>query len=192
MYEVAPFHNLQQMNAAVAASASQPIFMLPVDINNEQFVDGGVREYLAIQVAIDRGATEIYAISLSPKEPEIDPRPLDKLFDIALRTASILLEDIGSNDLVLPRVLEKGVEYIHSIKQLLVARFNLDSNQVEEVFASIPNPLDSLQPFKIHIIQPDKQLPGGFGGVEFRSSSDERNHGAWTDAQKFFGTNPIS
>jgi len=56
------------------ASACQPVFMPPIKVNKNvpgeanphfQFVDGGVREYAGVEMAIDNGATEIFTILLS-------------------------------------------------------------------------------------------------------------------------------
>ncbi|WP_066389242.1 patatin-like phospholipase family protein [Neobacillus mesonae] len=47
------------------ASASIPLAFPPVKLGNENYVDGGVREILPIQAAIQEGATDVYAIIAS-------------------------------------------------------------------------------------------------------------------------------
>ncbi|MDR7078765.1 putative acylesterase/phospholipase RssA [Neobacillus niacini] len=47
------------------ASASIPLAFPPVKLGNENYVDGGVREIVPIQVAIQSGATDVYAILAS-------------------------------------------------------------------------------------------------------------------------------
>lgn len=50
---------------AVLASASIPALFRAVAMEGETYVDGGVREVLPLQVAVDLGATQIYAVSAS-------------------------------------------------------------------------------------------------------------------------------
>ena len=72
-YELVPIQNAVHFRKAILASASQPVFMPPVlvnknipDFNNQhyQFVDGGVREYAGVEMAIDQDAREIFTILL--------------------------------------------------------------------------------------------------------------------------------
>ncbi len=39
-----------------------------IEDGGNQYVDGGVREVAPLKIAIDHGATKIYAIVLSPEE----------------------------------------------------------------------------------------------------------------------------
>ncbi|MDH3735004.1 MAG: patatin-like phospholipase family protein, partial [Gemmatimonadota bacterium] len=63
----------ETLRRAVIASADQPVLMPPVMIPSgadppRQYVDGGVREYAPIRIAIDNGATDVYAIVLGPED----------------------------------------------------------------------------------------------------------------------------
>src|SRR5207344_2909858 len=80
LYSMKRIKDATHMRLAVLASACQPVFMQPVQIDfnydsgsekNYQYVDGGVREYAGIQMAIDQGASEIFCILLSPDSSEI-------------------------------------------------------------------------------------------------------------------------
>ncbi|MCH5596497.1 patatin-like phospholipase family protein [Niabella ginsengisoli] len=79
-YNVRKIVSADQFRRAILASASQPVFMPPVKVNktvpNEtfpenQFVDGGVREYAGIGMAVDAGAEEIFTIIHSAKKLRI-------------------------------------------------------------------------------------------------------------------------
>lgn len=59
---------LPDLIPAVLASAAIPGVFPPVVIGEETWVDGGVREILPLQAAIDLGADPIYAISASPPD----------------------------------------------------------------------------------------------------------------------------
>jgi NTE family protein len=50
----------------VVASAAFPLVIDPVIVDGHQLTDGGVVAYAAIEVAIQRGATEVYVVDLSP------------------------------------------------------------------------------------------------------------------------------
>lgn len=53
------------------ASASIPLAFPPVKLGGENYVDGGVREIVPIQAAIEAGATEIFAVLAS--DSDMDP-----------------------------------------------------------------------------------------------------------------------
>ena len=93
---------------AMLASTCQPVFMQPVEVFRNavpvrQYVDGGIRELTPLQVAIDNGATEILAITLSPNQSS----PLTTKFTTGIamleRTIDMLTEDVSESDYQLPR-----------------------------------------------------------------------------------------
>ncbi|GIQ70643.1 hypothetical protein DUZ99_17865 [Xylanibacillus composti] len=94
------------------ASASIPLAFPPVKLGGENYVDGGVREIIPIQAAIEAGATEIYAVlasdsSMDPARsaigghllPSFDPG-VANVGDIINRATS----DIMANEIVLNEV----------------------------------------------------------------------------------------
>jgi NTE family protein len=48
------------------ASAALPILLIPWKYEGRQYVDGGVVSDLPMRVAVDAGATELYAIDIGP------------------------------------------------------------------------------------------------------------------------------
>jgi len=79
---------------AVLASASIPFIFPPVKLGSENFVDGGVRDILPIQVALDAGADHVYAICAS--RAAVDPATSfdnKNLLDIAMRAATEIMPD---------------------------------------------------------------------------------------------------
>ena len=56
---------------AILASAAMPAIFPPVEIDGEQYIDGGVVDNVPIQRAIDAGATRIVVLLCSP--PVVDP-----------------------------------------------------------------------------------------------------------------------
>ncbi|HEU5102886.1 MAG TPA: patatin-like phospholipase family protein [Roseiflexaceae bacterium] len=53
---------------AVVASSAIPVIFDPVRVSQQLLVDGGVREVIPLEVALDLGGTEVYAIAASSGE----------------------------------------------------------------------------------------------------------------------------
>jgi NTE family protein len=56
----------QSILDAIMASAALPILLIPWKYEGRQYVDGGVVSDLPMRVAVDAGATELYAIDIGP------------------------------------------------------------------------------------------------------------------------------
>ncbi|UCC84459.1 MAG: patatin-like phospholipase family protein, partial [Gemmatimonadota bacterium] len=104
---------------AILASANQPVLTPPVKIPKSgsplrQFVDGGVKEYAPFKIAIDNGATDIYAVLLSPA-PEgrrKETGEYRKVVPILVRTIDMLVDDVAENDLKVARIFNAALDYI--------------------------------------------------------------------------------
>jgi len=166
-----------QFRKAVLASACQPVFMPPVKINQDipgapdqfyQYVDGGVREYAGIEMAIQNGAKEIVAILLSAEETEVETKEFKDIYSILEKTISIFTEDVGKNDMIIPLQYNEALKYIDSVKRKM-RRAGVSKEEVDEYFTTsrTPNPFQDKIPLTIHVIRPDKPLGGGPGGLDF-------------------------
>jgi hypothetical protein len=159
------------------ASACQPVFMPPIQVNKDladdaertyQYVDGGVREYAGINMAIDNGASHIFTILLSPEGADLVEKPFEKLFGILQRTIDIFTLDVGKNDLLIPAIYNDALKYIDTVKRKMSDE-GLSQAQIDRFF-DIPgreNPFAGKKPLKIFIIRPDSPLGGGPGGLVF-------------------------
>ena len=86
------------------ASACESVFVPPLQVRrgapgaanpDHQYVDGGIVEYVGVQMARDAGANLIFAILLIPeKDNEVKPE-LTNLLDILGATVGILTSEIG-------------------------------------------------------------------------------------------------
>lgn len=82
---------------AVLASAAHPIVFEPVEANGQQYVDGGAMSNVPIEIAIEKGATTIYAINVGYGG---EPRPnITNLPNIISRTISVMLHQHLLDDL---------------------------------------------------------------------------------------------
>ncbi len=176
-YGVRTCINADHFQRAILASACQPVFMQPIMVNKNvpgevnpgfQFVDGSIREYAGIQMAIDNGATEIFTILLSAKEQPVDTAELKDLFGILQRTVDIFTEDVGKNDVIIPQQYNEALTYIDAVKQKMV-RNGIDPARVKEFFTiqGRVSPFEEKVPLQLFFIQPSKPLNGGPGGLTF-------------------------
>lgn len=85
---------------AIMASANQPVFADLVNMYNakydriEQFGDGGIRDYLPIQAAIDLGDTAIDVIQCSPFFFD-EKQPYNDILSILSRTLNLVTDAAG-------------------------------------------------------------------------------------------------
>jgi NTE family protein len=84
----------------VLASSSMPGIFRPVSFGGETYVDGGVREVLPLQVAIDLGADTVYAIHASKEAPEPGgPYAAAGIIDIVARSlVDLAIGEIARDD----------------------------------------------------------------------------------------------
>jgi NTE family protein len=183
-YEIRTFVNAEHFRKVVMASACQPVFMPPIKINlhvpgeaNPQFqyVDGGVREYAGVQMAIDAGATEIFTILLSTGEKVIVDGQFESIFPILQQTIDIFTEDVGKNDLIIPTQYNEALEYIDAVKRKM-KRSGIDAAQVDEFFRvkGRDNPYEDKVPLKLFSFRPENPLGGGPGGLNFEIAEMKR------------------
>ncbi|KAA2240512.1 patatin-like phospholipase family protein [Chitinophaga agrisoli] len=171
-YDVVKLTTAQAMREAVLASACQPVFMPPIEVSAvtekpRQFVDGGLREYAPIQLAIDNGATEIYAILLTPETPPISSERFSSAFDILEQTIDWFTTDVAVNDVQIPLLYNRALEYLAAVKQKMQDG-GIPAADIDKYF-DIPgaNPFLGKRSLTIHLIRPDAPLGGGPGGLEF-------------------------
>ena len=171
-YEILTLGNPNEMRHAIMASACQPVFMPPIEVKKgavplRQYVDGGVREYAGVQIAIDAGADEIYTILLSPLQKDPQEKPFDQTLDILSDTIDIFTTDVSYNDIHIPLLYNKALQYIASVQKNML-KANIPQANIDKYF-NIPfnNPFTGKKPLKIYIIRPETYLGGGPGGLNF-------------------------
>ena len=171
-YDVVQLTQPKQLRRAILASANQPVFMSPIEVLEganpvRQYVDGGVREYLGVQVAIDAGADEIFAIALAPPQREIVNTRYTKAFSILERTVDIFSQDVGWNDIKLPRVYNSALRYIAAAQERLRSA-GVPQSTIDSCF-NLPafEDFSGKKPLTIHHIYPEQALGGGPGGLDF-------------------------
>jgi predicted acylesterase/phospholipase RssA len=176
-YEQITFTGPDHFRRAVLASACQPVFMPPVKVNQNvagaanpdfQYVDGGVKEYAGVEIAINQGATEIFTILLSPEDKTPEAGEYKTIFPILERTIDIFTADVGKNDLIIPEQFNEGLNYIAKVKANM-KNAGLSDAQIQNFFAvnDPTNPFSNKAPLHLFTIRPTSSLGGGPGGLNF-------------------------
>lgn len=165
---------------AVLASASIPVLMNPVPISldgraADLYVDGGVREYAPVQIAIDAGATDIVCIALAPRDRGPAHESLDRLPGVLQRTIDLLSEEVGENDLRLAQLYTQANRYLQAVRERLARELNLAPAQIDSAFSppSAVNPLAGTRAVSLRVIRPLRRLAGetlGFDPAEMRAN----------------------
>ncbi|MGN7721097.1 patatin-like phospholipase family protein [Chitinophaga sp. 22620] len=169
-YDVIRIPDASTFRRAMFASACQPVFMPPyqvIESQPRQYVDGGLREYAPVDLAIDTGATEIYAILLTPEEPLEKDHLYKSPFEILQQTMDWFTMDVAVNDLRMPKYINRSLEYLKAVKTKM-KEAGLKPKEIDSFF-NIPfdNPFLGKTDLKLHIIRPEKPLNGGPGGLTF-------------------------
>lgn len=90
----------EEFVAAVLGSTNQPVFMIPSKFRGHQFVDGGVREVIPLEVCTQAGAERIFVVASSPEEKQIDSKKDYSTFlDIGIRGLGIMVREVSNGDI---------------------------------------------------------------------------------------------
>ncbi len=133
----------QTLMRAILASSSEPVLMPNVRIEDggNQYVDGGVREVAPLKIAIDHGATKIYAIVLSPEEREPTEETYIFIVKTLLRTIELFVQEVTENDINRARLYNRVLGYLEKARS--TAETMLNPAQVAAIF----DDPDNLNPF---------------------------------------------
>ena len=96
---------------ATLASASVPVLMEPTYIDGSACFDGGVRDVLPIERAIELGAERIVPIFLDPEKMEETETDYKNIREVALRTVMICMDEIIRNDFLQAKYLQSATAF---------------------------------------------------------------------------------
>lgn len=170
-FHVTTLNEPDNFRRAILASACQPVFMPPIEVMPgtvplRQYVDGGVRQYAAIQIAIEQGAEEIFAILLSSGQNVPAEKNFNNIPDILMRTVDAFTEDVGENDVAAPEMYNEILGYIAAIKQNMQQN-GIQDDTINQILSVPNNPFTNKKSINLHIIRPTDYLGGGPGGLTF-------------------------
>ena len=156
------------MLRAILASASEPVLMPNVRIeeNGDQYVDGGVREIAPLKIAVNNGATRIYAIVLSPEKRERKDETYGFIVKTLQRTINLFLQEVAVNDVGKAVLYNKAIVYLNKARK--ESETVLTPDQISAIFDNPenPNPFVDKRVLELYLIRPEEDLPSG--GLEFQ------------------------
>jgi NTE family protein len=166
-YDIVSLHDNYSFREAVLASCSMPVFMPPVEVASlpdqvQQFTNGGGAHYDPVKLAIDRGATTIYAILLTPETPGEEAFHFKNLLDILEKQV-----DYATNEMVglePAGFVNDSLRYLDAVKNKMKAAGVTD---VDNYFDIPVNPFREKRIVNLHIIRPQQALDVHMGGLEF-------------------------
>lgn len=94
-----PVPAVVDLRAAVMASAAIPVVFGLERLAGEMYGDGGLREVVPIQAAIELGADEVFAVSASPIGLAAGSYRDARIADLGARVLDILLTEVVADDL---------------------------------------------------------------------------------------------
>jgi NTE family protein len=81
------------------ASTSIPIVWPPREIDDQSFVDGGLRNITPLADVIDHDPERIVIITTEPRDKPFAPLDMDTITDVARRSLDIILDETFLNDI---------------------------------------------------------------------------------------------
>ena len=131
----------------------------PIREGGNQHVDGGVREIAPLKVAIDQGATDIYAILLSPADHQPKPDKYVFLVKTLLRSIDIFTQEILANDVATALLYNQAIRHRTTLRAK--AEKLLTKKQVKTLFddPDNPDPFAGKRLLNLHVIRPAEELP---------------------------------
>jgi predicted patatin/cPLA2 family phospholipase len=170
----------EDLRHAILASGCEPCFMPTVHITQNgqkhQYVDGGVRDYAPISLALLNGVEELYVIILSPAGYHDTNTEYTNLVNVLLRTIELLSDAVGTQNIGMADQTMQSILYINGLKQSLVQKYGWSSDQADQLLAGTlaqPNPFVN---FKLKtapiIIRPE--VPLTYDSLNFQTADMRR------------------
>ena len=143
------------ISRAILASTALPGFFCPVEIDGDQYVDGGVLANLDLETALDLGATEILAIDLSRC---IDGQRPDSMVSLWMQTLDVVQRERVEREMarLAPKahitLIQPGIHSTHSLSNFSAVEQIMDEGQTfgEKVIDAYREPDGRLQAGLIH------------------------------------------
>ena len=128
------------------ASAMQPVLMSPVVIEGASYVDGGVRKTVAIKVAMDNGATDVYAVVLTAENEAADAGPFTDLAAILKRTIDLFGQEIVLGEIRRAQLSPASLHVIRPANKLLADSLKFSTADMRRMVRQGRERVDELWP----------------------------------------------
>ncbi|HMR41704.1 MAG TPA: patatin-like phospholipase family protein [Ignavibacteria bacterium] len=160
-YDVLKWRNRSEMIEAIMASAVQPVLMPTEKINGLTYADGGLRDFVPVDAAIDSKAEDIVCIVTTTGKRYFDGNSFTDAVDNLLKTIEIFSNDISDNDLRIARIYNDGIKYIQECKERIRRNSGLPPEVIDNLFTSSLDPFYDKRVLNLKIIRPKNELGPG-------------------------------
>jgi NTE family protein len=154
---------------AIQASTAIPGVFAPVQIQNTNYVDGGLVMNSPLKPALDLGATELHVVYMDPNVKNIPITKLQNTIDVFDRALMINFAERANNDIATARKINEGLDAIQKLSSGAPASPS-DDIAVIRVANQIQKRIDEGAPYRkltIHRYHPTQDLGGGLGILDF-------------------------
>ncbi|SEW30509.1 patatin-like phospholipase family protein [Chitinophaga arvensicola] len=171
-YDVISLHDNYTFREAVLASCSMPVFMPPVEVASlpdqvQQFSDGGGASYHPVQLAIEKGATDVYVILTTPEVAGQHDIVFKNLLDILEKEVDQHHNGIAATELQSTHLLNHTLTYLDAVKEKM-KQAGVPAATIDDYF-DVPAGafLQGKRMVNLHVIRPKHELDVHMGGLEF-------------------------
>jgi NTE family protein len=153
-------HSAATLLKALLASSNQPVLMDPIEIvaggTTDQYVDGGVREFLPLGAVFESGVDLelIIGISTAPLKSRPHKGRYDKIVDILARTIDLLDTEVGANDYYGAQLFNAIIQMIDNAKAEGVSEAKL----LRAIPSEVRSKLKDKRPVPVMLIAPKDHL----------------------------------
>lgn len=137
------FEDIDKIDKVFQASSSLPLVSKPVQIEDKYYLDGGIRDSIPVQKALEDGYKNIVVILTREKDYRKSPVKAEFLLNLFLRDYPNLVEDLKQRHQVYNQTLdliekkeEKGEFYVFRPQNINIDRFSRDAEKLEELYDS--------------------------------------------------------
>lgn len=139
--EARKIQSLDELQRAILSSGCEPCFMPTVHIpgatGTHQFVDGGVRDYAPILLALLNGVEELTIIILSPAGYHDTTKEYKDLLSVLLRTIELLTDAVGTQNIGIADQSIQSVLFQQALRDNLVHQQGLRPETVDQILTSV-------------------------------------------------------
>jgi len=137
------FDDIDKIDKVFQASSSLPLVSKPVQIEDKYYLDGGIRDSIPVQKALEDGYKNIVVILTREKDYRKSPVKAEFLLNLFLRDYPNLVEDLKQRHQVYNQTLdliekkeEKGEFFVFRPQNINIDRFSRDAEKLEELYDS--------------------------------------------------------
>jgi NTE family protein len=94
-----PWRDVRQFVQCILASTNQPVLMPAIQIGAYQYVDGGIREVIPVNVAIQAQCERVFVISNAPEVRQSSEKLFKNILSVGPRALDLMSHEITINDI---------------------------------------------------------------------------------------------